>query len=46
MIHLNEAPDAPEWSAQAKTCRRCAAQWHAGDCEPLDLPAGVTLGDN
>lgn len=44
MIHLNEAPEAPEWSAPAKTCRRCNEPWHAS-CPPLDMPNCI-LGDN
>jgi hypothetical protein len=45
MIHLNDAPEAPEWSVQVKTCRICRDEWHA-ICPAPDMPANVVLGDN
>ena len=45
MIHPNEPQEAPEWTVQPATCRRCSEAWHP-DCAPLELPTGVELGDN
>ena len=45
MIHPNEPRDCPDWSCTPARCRCGATDWKA-ECDHLDIPPNVVLGDD